>query len=139
MKKKKRKKCENKDIFTVIVLFECSPIFSQRFLCIYLFGIRRDFLSFPPTELKVYLECLLKAFRSALIRHVPRGSTNGSRFNTLINFDRPEKQEACGREREGQKTNTFDKRCFYGPYQSCVIEHVSRWFTVCAIITFKSN
>lgn len=39
----------------------------------------------------------------------------------------------------GQKTTTFDMHCFYGPYQSYVLEHVSRWFTVCAIITFKSN
>lgn len=94
------------------------------------------------------LECLLKAFHSALIRHVTRDATNGSGFNThsyiLIG---PKKQKVAdawtvdggGGSIRGQKTNTFDMHCFYGAYQSYVLEHVSRWFTVCAIITFKSN
>lgn len=41
----------------------------------------------------MHFECLLKAFHSALIHHVSRDATNGSRFNTLIHFDRPQKAE----------------------------------------------
>jgi len=59
----------------------------------------------------MYLECLLKAFYSALIHHVSQDATNGSRFNTLMHFDRPQKAEGgrClnGRWGMGSKNDYF--------------------------------